>query len=74
MESLNYAMNNIILEDEEDEELVFGQEEGGENQQISCNAHLCLVGRFLTEGALDFQAMQQILAALWRPGKGVYIK
>lgn len=34
----------------------------------------CLIGRFLTESPIDFQAMQHRMAALWRPGKGVYIK
>lgn len=41
---------------------------------LVCDAKLCLVGRFLTEGVMDFQAMQQTLAALWRPGRGVYIR
>lgn len=34
----------------------------------------CLVERFLTEAAIDFQAMQHKLASLWRPGKGMYVK
>lgn len=38
------------------------------------DAKLCLVGRFITEGVIDFQAMQQTLTALWRPGRGVYIR
>lgn len=70
------AMNNITLEDEEDSGIAL---EGldGENQSEgfqNYNAELCLVGRFITEGVVDFQAVQQTLAALWRPGKGVHIK
>lgn len=30
--------------------------------------------KFLIERILDFQALQHTLAALWKPGKGVYIK
>lgn len=28
----------------------------------------------ISEGVVDFQAMQQTLTALWRPGRGVYIR
>ncbi|XP_062113383.1 uncharacterized protein At4g02000-like [Humulus lupulus] len=38
------------------------------------NWRLCLVGRFIAPGSLDFPSMQQTLAALWKPGKGVYMK
>lgn len=34
----------------------------------------CLVGRFLTESPINFQAMQHKLASLWRPGRGMYVK
>lgn len=76
MDNITQAMNAIILEDEEEGGVVVGdfEESGYEEQQIVCDAKLCLVGRFLTEGMFDFRAMQQTLAALWRPGKGVHIK
>lgn len=32
------------------------------------------MGGFITAGAVDFPSMQQTLVALWKPGKGVYIK
>lgn len=38
------------------------------------NIQLCLVGKFIIEGVVDFPSMQQTMAALSRPGKGVYIK
>lgn len=70
------AMNNVTLEDEEEDGLAFevptGDQYGDDNLEI--NAELCLVGRFLVEGVVDFQAMKQTMAALWRPGKGVFIK
>lgn len=34
----------------------------------------CLVGRFLTDFPIDFQAMQHKMASLGKPGRGVYIK
>lgn len=70
------AMNNITLEDEEDGGLALEEivgETGGEGFK-DFDVKLCLMGRFITEGVVDFPAMQQTLAALWRPGKGVYIK
>lgn len=46
------------------------------NEQLSngFEANFCVVGRFLTEGYVEFPAMQHTLAALWRSGKGVYMK
>lgn len=32
----------------------------------------CLVGRFLTDSPIDFQAMRHKMASLWRPGRRVY--
>lgn len=70
------AMNNVTLDDEEEEGLAFEVETGEQcldtNQEF--NAELCLVDRFLVEGIVDFSAMKQTLAAIWRPGKGVFIK
>ncbi|KAL1809683.1 hypothetical protein ACET3Z_026673 [Daucus carota] len=70
--SIINAMNNITLDDEEDgglalEEIVGAGETDGFQD---FDANLCLVGRFITEGVVDFPAMRQTLAALWRPGKG----
>ncbi|KAK1387792.1 hypothetical protein POM88_015970 [Heracleum sosnowskyi] len=33
----------------------------------------CLVGRFLTDSSIDFQAMQHKMTS-WRPGRGLYVK
>lgn len=35
---------------------------------------LCMVGRFINEGVVDFMAMKHMLASIWRPGKGVWLK
>ncbi|XP_074352306.1 uncharacterized protein At4g02000-like [Apium graveolens] len=75
MENITQAMNNVLLDDEEGGIAIMDGDEGGMQDEFSTgNARLCLLGRFLTEGVLDFSAMQQTLAALWRPGRGVYIK
>lgn len=73
LEDLTQAMNNIVLEDEEEGGIAledYVHNEFAENHPTS-NVKLCLVGKFLTEGIFDFQAMQQTLAPLWKPGKGV---
>ncbi|KAF4364346.1 hypothetical protein F8388_018788 [Cannabis sativa] len=36
--------------------------------------HLCIVGRFLTARPIVFEAMRHVMASLWQPGKGVYVK
>lgn len=70
------ALNNISLEDEEEGglEIVAEALEGENLQQQGFDAKLCVVGRFITEGRVDFEAMQHTLALLWKPGRGVYMK
>lgn len=70
------TMNLISLEDEEERglDIVIGGEENIADANNNINVKLCIVGRFLVEGVIDFMAMKQTLAALWRPGKGVYIR
>lgn len=76
MEKITQAMNSITLEEEEEGGLAFEEENSNVQGEkaFEGDVKLCLVGRFLSEGVMDFQAMQQTLAALWRPGRGVYIK
>ncbi|KAK1358247.1 hypothetical protein POM88_051503 [Heracleum sosnowskyi] len=68
--SLSDALNNIVLDDEEEGGLAI--DEGitieGEQPFNGFDAKLCVVAKFLTEGQVDFPAMQQALAALWKPG------
>lgn len=74
--SIIEAMNNVTLEDEEDGVLTLNDVEKsiGNDSLSGLNPRLCLVGKFITEGVVDFSAMQQTFAALWRPGKGVCIR
>lgn len=70
------SMNNTTLDDEEEAGLALEEEVFQNTEQVfsGFNADLCVVARFISEGNIDFQAMQQRLAALWKPGMGVYIK
>ncbi|KAF4350415.1 hypothetical protein F8388_004663 [Cannabis sativa] len=36
--------------------------------------HHCIIGRFLTARPIDFEAMRHVMASLWQPGRGVYVK
>lgn len=64
--SLVQAMNDISLEDEEEGGLSLELETNAEAEEgtFGFDAKLCIVGKFLTEGRVDFQALQQTLAAL----------
>lgn len=74
MENITQAMEDILLEDEEEGGITLGDFEETVNEESGYvyDAKLCLVGRFLMERVLDFPAMQQTLAALWKPVKGVH--
>lgn len=61
----------IRLDEEEEGGLVYEEQA---NLQSEIDLRWCLVGRFLTESPIDFQAMQNKMASLWRPGRGVYVK
>lgn len=57
---------------EEDE---VGFETDVENRvETNVNYELSLVGRFLTDRVIRFNVMEDRMAAVWRPGKGVFIK
>lgn len=63
------------MEDEEEGgiELEVSTESNENQQDHDFDAKLCVVGRFVTEGRVDFMMMKHMLAALWKPGKGVYM-
>lgn len=70
------ALNDISLEDEEEGGIEIEASEVLANnlQNQGFDAKLCIVGRFITEGRTDFEALQQTLDVLWKPGRGVYMK
>lgn len=59
------------IEDEERGGLSY-MEDSTELNEI--DTRWCLVGKFLTDSNIDFQAVQHKMASLWRPGKGMYVK
>lgn len=60
--------SKLSLAEEEEGGLCIGDNEGVQQKQT-----FILVGRFLTEININFLAMQNVLAALWRPKEGVEI-
>ncbi|KAM6597601.1 uncharacterized protein LOC115718091 [Cannabis sativa] len=68
---LNEQYAQISLDDEEEGILIGGEEEG---EEFAFDDRWCLVGKFLTGRTLDFDPMRHIMASLWQPGKGVYIR
>lgn len=69
-------MNAVSLEEEEGDALLMEEptSENNDLHQQGFNPALCAVGKFISEGKVDFLAMQHTLTALWKPGKGVFIK
>lgn len=70
MEELTDQYAAIRLEEEEGG-ISYGAEEIIDG---AIDTKWCLVGRFLSDRAIDFEKMQHAMATLWKPGRGVYIK
>uniref|UniRef100_A0A803NTB2 DUF4283 domain-containing protein n=1 Tax=Cannabis sativa TaxID=3483 RepID=A0A803NTB2_CANSA len=71
MSNLEDQYESLNIADEEEEGLLLD----GENDDVSeIDDRWCLVGRFLTNRSIDFNAMQNKMAQLWQPGRGVYVK
>ncbi|VFQ75067.1 unnamed protein product [Cuscuta campestris] len=63
----------ISLDNEEDDGLIFGDEiEDSSNHQPAYD--FCLVGQFLTDRPVNFVAMKNTMASLWRPEEGMVVK
>ncbi|XP_074336503.1 uncharacterized protein At4g02000-like [Apium graveolens] len=56
------------MEEEEAEGIIVGAEEGRETKES-----FVLVGRFLTEKHVNFQAIPNVLASVWRPKEGMEV-
>ncbi|XP_030498040.2 uncharacterized protein LOC115713699 [Cannabis sativa] len=61
---------NFQIEEEDLSELTVSHE--GEEEGI--DDRWCLVGRFLSHRVIDFDKIQNILASLWQPGMGMFVK
>ncbi|KAK6143873.1 hypothetical protein DH2020_024221 [Rehmannia glutinosa] len=69
--SIEELCGRMQIEEEEEGGLVL---EGPEIEQQGQEFQWCLVGRFLSDRIVNFQAMKNTLASIWRPVKGVSIK
>ncbi|XWS15361.1 hypothetical protein CRYUN_Cryun35bG0090100 [Craigia yunnanensis] len=68
---LEESYAKLTLDDEEEGGLVF-DDIGGEEDSVGFQ--WCLVGHFLTDRPINFAAMKNTLASIWRPMKRVCIK
>ncbi|KAL8133146.1 hypothetical protein AgCh_008559 [Apium graveolens] len=66
--TLNDLYAKLMIEDEEEGGVIIGN---SENEQRKDS--FVLIGRFLTEKNINFNAMQNMLESLWRPKEGVEI-
>ncbi|KAH9752557.1 CCHC-type domain-containing protein [Citrus sinensis] len=71
---INNGYAHISLAEEEDGGLIVEGDAGNEGGPASIDFRFCLVGRFLTDKVINFPAMKNTMASVWRPGKGVCIK
>lgn len=62
---------NLSIDEEGEDGLIL--EEPPANQ-IGVDYSLCLVGSFLSDRKVNFSAMKDTLASIWRPVKGVYME
>lgn len=66
--TLEDMYTNLVIRDEEDDGIVVPNEEVVVSKQT-----YMLVGRFLTEKTINYNAMQNVLAGLWRPKEGMEV-
>lgn len=66
--NLDEMYANLVLEDEEEDGVFIANEELPVKEQS-----FVLIGRFLMERNINFNAMQNVMASLWRPKKGMEI-
>ncbi|KAF4378898.1 hypothetical protein G4B88_008368 [Cannabis sativa] len=64
---------DICLEDEEEHEVSLA-DDCDEEEELNFDDRWCLVGRMLSGKVSDFQIFQNIIADLWKPGRGIFIK
>lgn len=60
-------MVNLNLEDEGNPGVVY---DAKEDQEVSGDIKLCLVGRFLTDRTIRNSIMSERLVSVWGPGRG----
>ena len=71
---VNETYAALSIEEEDDGGLIITGEDVEDGRDGRIDFLYCLVGRFLMDKVINFSAMKNIMAALWRPGKGICIK
>ncbi|VFQ97337.1 unnamed protein product [Cuscuta campestris] len=66
-------MASLSLDDDEHEGLVFAEAEDNACG-VTMDYDNCLVRRFLTERPINFTAMKNTMASLWRPDEGMVVR
>ncbi|KAF4383757.1 hypothetical protein G4B88_020079 [Cannabis sativa] len=75
VDNIEEGWKNIQLEEEEAEETFYEEnEERDEEDDLAIDSRWCLVGRMLAGKVSDFRIFQNLMADLWKPGKGMYAK
>lgn len=69
--NLEEAYANLSLNNDDEEGLIL---EGVPEATNTEGLNRCLVGRFVTNKKVNFMAMQDTLASIWRPVKGVFME
>lgn len=67
-QNLDDLYAKLTMEDEDEGGIIIGA-----NQIVQKRESFVLVGRLLTEKNINFPAMQNVLASLWRPREGMEI-
>lgn len=67
-QKLDELYSRLTIEEEEADEIILGTDE-----VVKKSTEFVLVGRFLTEKNLNFNAMQNVIASLWRPIEGMEV-
>lgn len=65
-----HHLTDLAVNDNEEGFIISDEDVQEEEQDL----HWCLVGRFLTEKPIHFISMQNTLALIWKPVKGVYMR
>ncbi|XP_052292008.1 uncharacterized protein At4g02000-like [Citrus sinensis] len=71
---MNETYAALSIEEEDVGGLIITGEDVEDGKDGRIDFRYCLVGRFLTDKVINFPAMKNTMAALWRPGKGICIK
>lgn len=71
MKEIEEKYASLNLDEEEADGVVY---DGDVGETKTLDMRWCLVGKFLVDIPVDFNAMQNTLAGLWKPGKEMYMR